>query len=149
MKCTVCKLSKPEEDFYWQYKSKGIRSKNCKKCSNHFTKKWYWNNRERCLQKKKEWSKKRKLAIKQYLYEYMSKHPCIACKENDPVVLEFHHKNKQEKEYTVANMAISSFNLERIKKEVAKCEVLCANCHRRQTAKDENWFRFTAAGSLQ
>lgn len=41
--------------------------------------------------------------------------------------LHFHHKNPKHKEFTVA--AGSSFSDERWNKEIAKCELLCENCH--------------------
>ena len=44
-------------------------------------------------------------------------------------VLEFHHKNPEDKEFGIAgNGACTSW--ERIKKEIKKCILLCANCHR-------------------
>ena len=43
-------------------------------------------------------------------------------------VLEFHHKNPQKKEFSIS----SNFNRswESLKKELDKCIILCANCHR-------------------
>ena len=41
--------------------------------------------------------------------------------------LQFHHKNKSAKEFTIGNVANKSWEL--IQKEVEKCALLCANCH--------------------
>lgn len=41
--------------------------------------------------------------------------------------LEFHHLNKDEKDFSIA---VRSFNLEKLKKEADKCILLCSNCHR-------------------
>ena len=43
--------------------------------------------------------------------------------------LEFHHKNPSEKDFTIANQKKTKFD-DRIKKELDKCILVCANCHR-------------------
>ena len=46
----------------------------------------------------------------------------------DPCVYDFHHMNPEEKDFTIGeNMLVSK---ERFFKEVSKCILLCANCHR-------------------
>ena len=79
--------------------------------------------------------KKRKQIVremaKEYIYEYLSTHPCVKCGGTDPVVLEFHHV--KDKVISIAAMGGAGYSLESIQKEIEKCEVLCANCHRRLT----------------
>lgn len=53
---------------------------------------------------------------------------CAHCGISDYRVLEFHHLDPKLKEREVSLMY--NFSLENIKKEIAKCIVLCANCHR-------------------
>lgn len=43
-------------------------------------------------------------------------------------MLDFHHKDKSEKEFTIGKMKKGS--LELLENEIKKCAVLCANCHR-------------------
>ena len=40
--------------------------------------------------------------------------------------LQFHHKNPDEKDFTISG---KSWSFEKLKKEVDKCILLCANCH--------------------
>lgn len=54
---------------------------------------------------------------------------CLRCGERDPVVLDFHHRDRSEKRFLVS-MA-RRMSLEALKEEIARCDVLCANCHRR------------------
>lgn len=54
---------------------------------------------------------------------------CVDCGEVDPIVLEFDHL--RDKEFNLAHYAKASW--ERLHAEIAKCEVVCANCHRRRT----------------
>lgn len=82
---------------------------------------------------------KRKAQInRDYVHEYLKNHPCEDCGETDIVVLEFDHIDKELKTESIARM-IRSASLERLKTEMAKCRVLCANDHKRRTAKQFNW----------
>lgn len=54
---------------------------------------------------------------------------CIRCGYNKySGALEFHHRNPDEKEFNLSQFRNSA--LERLIKEVDKCDLLCANCHR-------------------
>ena len=53
---------------------------------------------------------------------------CEKCGDTRTYVLDFHHKNKEEKDFTIGKVKKGS--LEVIQKEIDKCACLCANCHR-------------------
>lgn len=95
------------------------------------------------LKNKKDYQWREKKAIKRnkkFVLEYLYQHPCVDCGESDPVVLEFDHI-KGEKFKELNYMTRNSYSIETIKKEIEKCEVRCANCHRRITAKRQNWVK--------
>lgn len=55
---------------------------------------------------------------------------CIKCGEKDPACLDFHHRNgKLDKLGNIGTFR--KFGKQRILDEIAKCDVLCANCHRK------------------
>ena len=55
---------------------------------------------------------------------------CLRCGYNKyPEVLEFHHRNPEEKEFNVSAKGHCR-SWERVKKEIEKCNLICANCHR-------------------
>jgi len=48
--------------------------------------------------------------------------------------LEFHHKDPSQKDFQITQ----SLSWDRVKAEVMKCELLCANCHREEHARLRN-----------
>lgn len=53
---------------------------------------------------------------------------CAICDEKDIACLDFHHL--RDKEFNIAN-EIKNLSIDNLKKEIDKCIVLCANCHRK------------------
>jgi hypothetical protein len=64
--------------------------------------------------------------------EYLLEHPCVDCSESDPVVLDFDHV-RGTKEAEVSSLVAMGASWGRILREIEKCEVRCANDHRRVT----------------
>ena len=74
---------------------------------------------------------------------YLLDHCCVDCGEDDPVVLEFDHV-RGEKLGDVSSLLDRHAFTPTIEAEIAKCDVVCANCHRRRTAQRGNFFRLQA-----
>lgn len=55
---------------------------------------------------------------------------CKYCEENHPACLDFHHRNPTDKDRAISQ-AMRAFSLERLISEVEKCDIVCANCHRK------------------
>jgi hypothetical protein len=105
-----------------------------------FRKNWYEGDaHERHLQQVKQRKNVARTVAREYVWNYLLSHPCIQCGESDPVVLEFHHRG--DKELAVVVMAAGGYPIAKIEAEIDKCDVLCANCHRRLTMKERGWFR--------
>ena len=80
----------------------------------------------------------------QKLAEYLSSHPCVDCGEDDLIVLDFDHLPEYTKKFEIARaVAGSTRSWSSILVEIGKCEVVCANCHRRRTASRGEYKRFT------
>jgi hypothetical protein len=77
-----------------------------------------------------------------YLLDYFAAHPCMDCDERDPVVLEFDHL--RDKLFDIGH-ALACRSWASILSEIAKCDVVCANCHRRRTARRRGNLRMTLA----
>jgi hypothetical protein len=73
------------------------------------------------------------------LVDSVQQHACVDCGESDIVVLEFDHL--RDKVMDVSVLAREGYSLTRLKQEVAKCAGVCANCHRRRTARQFGSYR--------
>lgn len=84
------------------------------------------------MSKKFEYDKKRREELKRWFREeFLPTLSCKECGENHPACLDFHHKDPAEKEAGVARLLHDTRSKNRLLREIAKCEVLCANCHRK------------------
>lgn len=86
------------------------------------------------------WTLSQRMANNDFLFAYLSEHPCVDCGESDPVVLEFDHLSPEGKRGCVSTMA-RSCSAATLRSEVEKCVVRCANCHRRRTAREYGYYR--------
>lgn len=71
----------------------------------------------------------RKSKLREFHKQLKENLVCAQCGENHPAALQFHHRDPKTKDFNLAEIKQRAFSLERIIKEIAKCTVLCANCH--------------------
>ena len=137
--CTACKLSKPLSEYNKNRSRKDGRQSRCRECDRKRGRELYAKGTylKTILERRRE----RKTAKKQYLWDYLLKNPCSHCGEQDPVVLEFDHLDPNLKVAAVSEMASDDASYEAIDREISKCQILCANCHRRKTSLELGWFR--------
>lgn len=57
---------------------------------------------------------------------------CSNCPENHPWCLDFHHTDPTKKDINVHYASNHGWSIDRLKIELEKCIVLCANCHRKE-----------------
>jgi hypothetical protein len=57
-------------------------------------------------------------------------HGCVLCSESEPTCLDFHHV-RGKKEFSLGDVMRGRYSVARIEAELAKCIVVCANCHRK------------------
>ena len=137
----MCKQSLAPQQFHWKYKSKRVRSSTCKACTAVRHRAWYVKNNKDRKKQIQVRNKEVALIARQYVFTYLSENPCVDCGEADPTTLEFDHRKGVDKVMCVSDMRRRRLSLDRIKAEIAKCDVRCANCHRRKTANDYNWYK--------
>ncbi len=137
--CPACQKEKLEEEFSWKYKAKGKRCATCRECMRLYVKNHYTDNLEYYVKKARRRKKSYLEETYQRLLDYFQSHPCVDCGETAPVVLEFDHIDRKEKLMEVSRLVRFQRPWRIISAEINKCEVRCANCHRRKTAKEDSW----------
>lgn len=143
--CHACKKRKPFEEFNWRNKEKGIRNPTCRECSRLYIRTHYRNNTTYYLEKARRRNKVYSEECHRKVFEYFRAHPCVDCGESDPVVLEFDHSNPKTKVAAISEMISRQMSWGTILAEIEKCEVRCANCHRRKTAKENGWYAYLSS----
>ena len=141
-RCGRCKLEKPVEDFAWRRKEKAQLDNYCRPCRATYKQEHYAANRQRYIDSAGR--RKRALVAERidFLISYLREHPCVDCGETDPIVLEFDHL--RDKKFGIA-AGLRDREWQSVLDEMAKCEVVCANCHRRRTAKRGGFARAVVA----
>jgi hypothetical protein len=134
MICTKCKDDLPEGQFHWRNRAKQIRHSYCKTCKTKYDGVHHnlpSSKRKYAVQFRARWQRKR-----DFVRTYLETHGCVDCHESDPVCLDFDHV-RGKKAYNICDLVYNSYRLETLQKEIEKCEVRCANCHRKVTRKRE------------
>lgn len=115
------------------YKNKIIQRKMQKK----YSRRHYKRNRQKMIDLARMSSDKRRRKRIKYIRKLKVRSGCIDCKQHfvkHPYVLEFDHI-KGKKRFGIIVGIVKGYSLKRIKQEIKKCVVRCANCHRIKTHK--------------
>ena len=138
--CTKCAILKNLAEFSARKAKKDGRASWCRECfKTHWQKRYYENHEHYRNSHNKSRNNIRKQNA-QKVFEYLTQNPCISCGESDPIVLEFDHRDSTTKLENISNL-ISNGSWQAIEQEIEKCDVLCANCHRRKSAKQFGYKR--------
>lgn len=142
--CPRCQKRKDVSEFNWKVKNI-TRATYCTACSREYVRQHYAENRKYYLEKARRRNVVVREEARQYVGTYLSTHPCVDCGEKDITVLEFDHKDRKHKRCTLSDMVKGGLSLKTISTEIGKCEVRCANCHRRKTAHENNSWKLKYA----
>lgn len=124
--CSKCKKNKELTEFYKHHLRKDGLQSSCKECNNDRSKKHYQANKNLYLQS----NAKRVKLIKEWLQLYKESNPCKDCGRKYPYyVMDFDHL--RDKIDSVSHMIGTS--KAKIAAEIAKYDLVCANCHRIRT----------------
>lgn len=156
--CTICKHQKDVLDFN-RISSEIKKRGQCKECVNNKTKEWRAKNPEivkannQAYFSTDEGKEKRKSHSKQWYQKNKKEHianvikkaklarewineiksvPCMDCgKTFPPCCMDFDHREPHSKEFDIALCV--AYPREKLEKEIAKCDIVCSNCHRIRT----------------
>ena len=132
--CSNCILMKEISNFRRDRRARDGYQAKCKDC---------FKKSEKIAKRHKEPVRKQYLKNRQSLLvdkcktiviNHLKSSVCVDCGENDILVLDFDHIDPHTKEFSISRLVLRGTSTQRLKKEMAKCEIRCANCHRKRTA---------------
>ena len=137
--CGGCNERKADEEFGVRDRATGREHTICRECRRTYCRTHYRKDPQSFYERKKARAQRYRARARSLIDAYLAAHPCVDCGEADPIVLEFDHV-RDVKARDVSALAYEGAPEARIVAEIAKCDVRCANCHRRRTAT-ELWGR--------
>ena len=128
--------------------NKSMARRRCSRCSRFIKKGTIGKLCPRCKGKRKRVRKARgKVGTREqsilnlkHCHDYLATHSCVDCGESDIIVLQFDHV-RGKKRGNVSSLARQGVSLDIVIMEIKKCEIRCANCHVRKTAKEQGWYK--------
>lgn len=129
--CTKCGDEKDDEEFSFKNKKKGTRQSACKACYSDILKTHYKDNKQAHLDRNKASAEKRV----QFTRGLKEKNPCLDCGKKYPhYIMEFDHREGK----TLCVSSTVSWSWKKMLAEIAKCDIVCSNCHAERTWKRKN-----------
>jgi len=132
--CRGCGLLRTHEEFAIKNSRTGQRHSQCKECCRRRSRDHYHVNHDAYIQRNRRNNPLHRKRNAAAVFEYLLLHPCVRCAESDPVVLEFNHKDPGAKAANISDLIRFGSSANRLFGEIAKCEVMCANCHQHFTS---------------
>lgn len=143
--CSKCSATKPETEYFVKDKKSGRLHAQCKTCYKEHRKTYAAEHYKTYGDQYRARAKIRRIEIKRALQnkfiEYMQNKSCVRCGESDIRVLEFDHIDPATKEMSIARAMTYGRSWQAILSEIEKCQILCANCHKKRTAVQYGWFK--------
>ena len=98
-----------------------------------YRREWYLKNKNSEIKH----VKKGKAEIRKWFQDYKKSLKCIKCGESHTSTIDFHHV--RGKEENISKLVTYGNSIERIKKGLEKCMILCSNCHRKEHWKNNKF----------
>lgn len=135
--CGGCDKDRHIDDFSKNRTKKDGRQQWCKGCHRDHHVTYYPKNKERF----RAYDLALTETLRDVVWAHMTANPCVDCGETDPVVLDFDHVRGVKAFNISVVMAKAAVSKRTLEEEIAKCDVRCANCHRRKTAADGGFWK--------
>jgi len=132
--CTKCDKKQPIECYSKRSTKSNTYRTNCKTCQKAFGRAHYKKYKGTYLTR----AEGKRLAYAKLIEEYRRHNPC-KCGEARWYVLDFHHRDPNEKSFAVGTGVHNlGYSIDKVKQEMRKCDVVCASCHRKRHWDEEN-----------
>jgi 5-methylcytosine-specific restriction endonuclease McrA len=143
--CSKCGVAKESSEFFVKDSKTGRLHAQCKTCYSAHRKTYYKQHYEKYHAAYLERAKVRRSTLRdefrQNMLRYLSDKYCAECGESDIRVLEFAHMHPDEKLFSISQAVRLGYSWDDILLEMKKCRILCANCHKKETAEQFGWYK--------
>jgi len=136
-RCSTCGVTKPGTHFNVRQRAPDGRQSRCRDCCRA----WYLTHKADHMAGVARRNKAYRVQTQERLAAYLAEHPCVDCGEDDIRCLEFDHRERMDKTAPISILLQRGRSWRTIAKEIEKCDVRCANCHRRRTADQFSTWR--------
>jgi hypothetical protein len=132
-RCKGCDEIKLTTEFPWKDMKASKRHTRCKVCQQWASKNWYARLSRNRKQTIKDSVKRRTRLLLEFAHTFKSG-PCNDCGRSfHPWQMDFDHRPGEKKEFSIGQAHTRGISQERIVREIAKCDLVCACCHRHRT----------------
>lgn len=137
--CSKCGTGKTSDQFNKSSRNKDGLHAYCRQCQSDNYQSNKTTHRKRVKDRNKRvTSELRAIALKYLLTG------CVDCEEHDIVVLDFDHTDPKMKSSNISVLLRRAGSEQKFIEEIEKCQVRCANCHRKRTEKQRPSWRTNA-----
>lgn len=127
--CGKCKIEKEVSEFTKNSERKDGLHGCCRSCKKEEQRAWYESHKQEQLKRVYDY----KESLRDFIRETKEESPCTDCGIKYPYyVMDFDHLPSYEKKFNINCGAILSSKY-KLLEEMAKCELVCSNCHRIRT----------------
>lgn len=129
--CASCQKRLPLNRF--TKRRNGKPTSYCKRCQQAYSREHYLANKDVANQRRYLSQKAQRKTMRE-LTNSLKDCPCADCGETHPPwAMDFDHRDPSKKVFEISEAVSKSFSKQKILKEVEKCDVVCALCHRYRT----------------
>jgi 5-methylcytosine-specific restriction endonuclease McrA len=143
-RCAICKALLPKTEFNVNRGRRDGLQSHCRECNRARSKAYYARNPEKHRAVVAERKQRVRSEHQARMLDYLREHACADCGEDDLLVLEFDHL--RDKQANISYLVHHGKSWPVVLDEIAKCEVVCANCHRRRTHRRQGTYRVSGEG---
>lgn len=131
MTCSWCGQEKEDDEFPWRNRQTGTRHRNCKICQREKGRAHYRANHDAYISR----NLARSRDVSKEIRTLKESKPCVDCGCYFPYyVMDFDHRPGEKKSFMVSR-AVQQRTIATAMREIAKCDLVCSNCHRVRTHK--------------
>ena len=129
--CNRCKEAKPFSEFHKNKTKEDGMQPRCKLCVKASDAAYYIKHKQKIQPARAVYQRAVRRGVAGKIQQFKLASRCAVCGESEPACLDFHHLDPATKDFTIGEASSHGASWNKVKIEIAKCLVLCANCHRK------------------